>query len=160
MKYSFITQHKNTWPISLQCRVLGVTRNGYYSHQIRRNNRPDDPIHQDMIDWVKMIAESSRYSYGSRRMKKALNALGYPVSRHKARKLMREANVKARQHKKFKVTTNSNHKLPVFDNLLERQFDVQQTDQVYASDVTYIWTQEGWLYLAVVIDLCSRQVVG
>ena len=147
MKYSFITRHKNTWPISLQCRVLGVTGNGYYSYQVRKNNRPDDPEHQDMIDWVKDIAESSRYSYGSRRMKKALNVLGYPVSRNKARELMREADVKARQRKKFKVTTNSNHKHPVFDNLLGRQFDVPQTDQVYASDVTYIWTQEGWLYL-------------
>jgi transposase InsO family protein len=139
---------------------LGVTRNGYYSDQVRKKNRPDDPVHQDMIDWVKDLAESSRYSYGSRRMKKALNVLGYPVSRNKARKLMQEAEVKARQRKKFKVTTNSNHKQPVFENLLERQFDVSRIDRVYASDVTYIWTQEGWLYLAVVIDLCSRKVVG
>ena len=73
---------------------------------------------------------------------------------------MREACVQVRHRKKYKVTTNSNHKQPVFDNLLERQFDVSQTDQVYASDITYIWTQEGWLYLAVVIDLCSRKVVG
>lgn len=160
MKYSFITRHKNTWPISLQCRVLGVTRNGYYSDQVRKKNRPEDPVHQDMIDWVKDLAESSRYSYGSRRMKKALNVLGFPVSRNKARKLMQEAEVKARQRKKFKVTTNSNHKQPVFENLLERQFDVSRIDRVYASDVTYIWTQEGWLYLAVVIDLCSRKVVG
>ncbi len=143
MKYSFITQHKNTWPISLQCQVLGVNRSGYYHYRAKMLNRPDDSEHQEMIDWVKDIAESSRYSYGSRRMKKALNALGYPVSRNKARKLMKEANVKARQRKKFKVTTNSNHKQPVFDNLLKRQFDVSQTDQVYASDVTYIWTQEG-----------------
>ncbi len=160
MKYSFITRHKNTWPISLQCRVLGVNRSGYYHYQVKMANRPDDSEHQEMIDWVKDIAESSKYSYGSRRMKKALNALGYPVSRNKARKLMREADVRARQRRKFKVTTNSNHKHPVFDNLLKRQFNVPQTDQVYASDVTYIWTQEGWLYLAVVIDLCSRQVVG
>lgn len=160
MKYSFITQHKNTYPISLQCRVLGVTRNGYYSHEVRKNTRPADPMYQAMIDWVKDIAERSRYSYGSRRMKKALNALGFAVSRSKARRLMRDADVKARQRKKFKVTTHSNHQYPVFDNLLERQFEVPQIDQVYASDVTYIWTQEGWLYLAVVIDLCSRQVVG
>ena len=73
---------------------------------------------------------------------------------------MREASVQVRHRKKFKVTTNSNHKQPVFDNVLARQFDVAQTDQVYASDITYIWTQEGWLYLAVVIDLCSRKVVG
>ena len=160
MKYLFITQHKNTYPISLQCQVLGVSRNGYYHYQASQANRPDDPVHQEMLEWVQDIAESSGYSYGSRRMKKALNALGFPISRNKARKLMREAGVQARQRKKYKVTTNSNHKQPVFDNLLERQFDVPQTDQVYASDVTYVWTQEGWLYLAVVIDLCSRRVVG
>jgi len=160
VKYSFITQHKSTYPISLQCQVLGVHRSGYYNYQASMANRPDDSEHQEMLEWVKDIAKSSGYSYGSRRMRKALNALGYPVSRNKARKLMREAGVKVRHRKKFKVTTNSNHKQPVFDNLLERQFDVPQPDQVYASDVTYIWTQEGWLYLAVVIDLCSRKVVG
>ncbi len=73
---------------------------------------------------------------------------------------MREADVIVRHRKKYKATTNSNQKQPVFDNLLSRQFDVPSPDQVYASDVTYIWTQEGWLYLAVVIDLCSRKVVG
>ena len=160
MKYSFITQHKNTYPISLQCRVLGVCRSGYYHYLANVANKPADPVHLEMLSWVRGIAESSRYSYGSRRMKKALNALGYPVSRNSARKLMREAGVQVRHRKKFKVTTNSDHKQPVFDNLLNRQFYVPQTDQVYASDVTYIWTQEGWLYLAVVIDLCSRKVVG
>ncbi len=160
MKYSFITQHKNTYSIDLLCQVLGVSRSGYYHYQANVSNQPDDPAHQELLEWVKDIAESSGYSYGSRRMKKALNALGYPVSRNKARKLMREAGVKVRHRKKYKVTTNSNHQQPVFDNLLERQFDVSQTDQVYASDITYVWTQEGWLYLAVVIDLCSRKVVG
>ncbi len=160
MKYSFITQYKNTYPISLQCRVLGVSRNGYYHYRNHTANRPADPEHQEMLEWVQDIAESSGASYGSRRMKRALNALGYPVSRNKARKLMREAGVQVRHRKKYKVTTNSNHKQPVFDNLVQRQFDVPQSDQVYAADVTYIWTQEGWLYLAVVIDLCSRKVVG
>ena len=160
MKYSFITQHKNTYPIRLQCQVLGVSRNGYYNYQANVANRPDDSEHQEMLEWVEDIAKSSDYSYGSRRMKTALNALGFPVSRNKARKLMRAAGVQVRHRKKFKVTTNSNHTQPVFDNLLARQFDVPQIDQVYASDVTYIWTHEGWLYLAVVIDLCSRKVVG
>ena len=160
MKYSFITQHKNTYSISLQCQVLGVKRNGYYNYQIAQAKKKDDSLRQEMLGWIKDIAQSADHSYGSRRMKKALNALGYPVSRNKARKLMREAGVQAKQCKKFKVTTNSNHKQPVFDNLVKRQFDIQQIDQVYAADVTYIWTQEGWLYLAVVIDLCSRRVVG
>ncbi len=160
MKYAFITQHKKTYPISLQCQVLGVSRSGYYHYQAMVVNRPVDLAHQEMLDWVKDIAVSSGYSYGSRRMKKALNILGYPISRNKARKLMREAGVQVRHRKKYKVTTNSNHHQPVFDNLLQRQFDIPQTNRVYASDVTYIWTQEGWLYLAVVIDLCSRKVVG
>ena len=160
MKYSFITQHKNTYPISLQCQVLGVSRNGYYHYQRTTVNRPIDPEHEEMLAWIKKIAVASDYSYGSRRMKKALNALGFPVSRNKARKLMREAGVQVRHRKKYKVTTDSNHQQPVYDNLLSRHFDVPSPDRVYAADVTYIWTQEGWLYLAVVIDLCSRKVVG
>jgi putative transposase len=142
------------------CRVLGVNRSGYYSYQRRHANKPADPEHQEMLDWVKKIAKASGYTYGTRRMKKALNALGYPISRNKARKLMKEANVQVRYRKKYKVTTNSNHNQPVYDNVLDRQFDVEQPNQVYASDITYIWTQEGWLYLAVVIDLFSRKVVG
>ncbi len=160
MKYAFITQHKNAYPITLQCQVLGVSRNGYYQFVKNQENKPEDPEHQEMLEWVQDIAKSSEYTYGSRRMKEALNALGYPVSREKARRLMREANVRARQRKKYKVTTNSNHRQPVFDNLLKRDFEVAQPDRVYSADVTYVWTQEGWLYLAVVMDLCSRKIVG
>ncbi|MBT5371638.1 MAG: IS3 family transposase [Gammaproteobacteria bacterium] len=160
VKYSFITQHKNAYPVSLQCRVLGVSRSSYYYYRKHVVTRPVDPFHLEMIDFVKKISEESGRSYGSRRMRKALNALGFPVSRNKARKLMKEAGVSVRQRKKYKITTNSNHKQPVFDNLLKRDFAVAQPDLAYAGDVTYIWTQEGWLYLAVVIDLFSRKVVG
>jgi putative transposase len=109
---------------------------------------------------VRDIAKATGDSYGSRRMKKALNALSYPVSRNKARKLMKETSVQVKHRKKYKVTTYSNHRQPVFDNVVDRQFDVDQPDQVYVGDITYIWTQEGWLYLAIVIDLYSRKVVG
>ncbi len=160
MKYSFITQHKNTYPISLQCQVLGVRRQGYYHYQRHTENKQADPEHEEMLYWIKKIHEACNESYGSRHMKKAMNLLGFPISRNKAKNLMREAGVQAKQRRKYKVTTNSNHKQPVFDNLLQREFDVPQIDQVYAADVTYILTQEGWLYLTVVIDLCSRKVVG
>ena len=159
MKYSFITRHKNTYPIRLMCQVLGVSRNGYYSYQ-SSPARVVDPEHLEMLCWVKDIAESSKYSYGSRRMKRALNALSYPLSRQKARKLMKEAGVQVRHRKKYKVTTNSKHQQPVFDNLVAREFDVDEKDTVYAGDITYIWTQEGWLYMAVILDLYSRKVVG
>lgn len=94
------------------------------------------------------------------RIGKALNARGYPVDRWKARRLMREAGVQVRHREKYKVTTDSHHKQPVFENKLNRQFNVAKLDQAYVSDITDIWNQEGWLYLAVVIDLFSRKVVG
>ena len=160
MKYCFVTQHKKAWPVDLMCQLLGVTRSGYYGYKRRNEGRPDDTYHRELLESVKVIAHGSGNSYGSRRMKNALNALSYPVSRSKTRKLMKEACVQARHRKKYKVTTNSNHKQPVFDNVLNRQFMVEKRDQAYVGDITYLWTQEGWLYLAVVIDLFSRKVVG
>jgi len=160
MKYLFVTQHKRTWPIDLMCRVLGVSRQGYYHHRQITAAKLADPVYQEMLGWVKDIAIASKYSYGRRRMKKAMNVLGFPISRTQTVNLMKEAQAQVRHKKKFKVTTNSNHKLPLFENLLERQFDVERPNQVFASDITYIWTREGWLYLAVVIDLYSRKVVG
>ena len=160
MKYSFITRHKNTYPIRLMCQVLGVNRSCYYHYRRQMDNKRPDIEHEEILVWLKQIDKTSNHTYGSRRMKRALNSLGYPMSRNKTRNLMREASVQTRHRKKYKVTTNSNHKQPVYDNLLQRQFTVPKPDQVYAADITYVWTQEGWLYLAVVIDLCSRKVVG
>lgn len=159
MKYVFIAQHKKTWPVDLMCQLLGVTRSGYYGYQQRTGDRIDY-YHLGMLEAVQDIAKATDNSYGSRRMKKALNILSYPVSRNKARKLMREAGVQVKRRKKYKVTTNSNHKRPLFDNVLDRKFDVALPDPVYVGDITYLWTQEGWLYLAIVIDLYSRKVVG
>lgn len=140
------------------CQVLGVSKSGYYQHQ--RHIKPLDPEHESLLEWTKKLSESSRYTYGSRRIKKGLNALGYGVSRTKTRKLMKEAQVFVRYKKKYKVTTNSKHNHPVFENKLNRQFSVNKPNQAYVSDITYVWTAEGWLYLAVVIDLFSRKVIG
>ncbi len=124
-------------------RVLGVSRQGYYHYRRNVETKLADSEHLEMLEWMKDIAIASQYTYGRRRMKRAMNALGFPISRTKTVNLMKEAGVQVRHKKKFKVTTNSNHKLPSFDNLLERQFDVEQPNQVFASDITYIWTQEG-----------------
>ena len=156
MKYSFITQHKKTWPVDVICRPLGVTRGGYYRHLKKAVNY----YHLELIETVKEIAEASDNTYGSRRMKAALDAMGYPVSRNKAKRLMKEAGVYVKSRKKFKVTTDSNHAKPVFDNRLNRDFAPGGQNQAYVQDITYLWTQEGWLYLATVIDLYSRRVVG
>jgi transposase InsO family protein len=145
--------------VKLLCRVLGVTRSGFYAYLRRREQGPD-PDHEDMLEWVKDIAESSGHTYGARRMAKALQALSFPVGRYQARSLMREAGVWVRYRRRYRVTTDSDHRQPVFPNRLERNFRTEAVDQVWAGDITYLWTQEGWLYLAVVIDLYSRKVVG
>jgi putative transposase len=156
MTYSFITQHKKTWPVDMMCRPLGVTRGGYYRHL----KKAVDHHHLALIEAVKEIAKATDHTYGSRRMKAALDAMGYPVSRNKAKKLMKESGVQVKSRKKFKVTTDSNHAKPLFDNILNRNFAPGGPNQAYVQDITYIWTQEGWLYLATVIDLYSRRVVG
>lgn len=160
MKYSFIAQHKKTWPIDLMCRVLGVKRNGFYSHQKRQAAKPVDPLYEAKLACVKEADVASDSTYGERRMKETLNAAGYAATRGEAKKLMEAAEVKVRHRKKYKITTDSDHQQPVFDNVLDRGFTVDEADRAYVSDITYIWTREGWLYLAVVIDLFSRKVVG
>ena len=160
MKYAFITQHKNTYPISLQCQVLGVSRQGYYHYNKVTTNKQKTAEHEEMLEWIKELAIVTDFTYGSRRMMSVLNALSYGVSRNRVRKLMREAGISVRRKKKYKVTTDSKHQNPVYPNHLKRRFNVSKIDTVYVSDITYISTGEGWLYLAVVIDLCSRKVVG
>ena len=160
MKYGFITQHKKTWPVSLMCQVLGVSRFNYYRYEKRQSEIEPDPQYDEMIEWVEKIADASDFTYGVRRMKRALNALGYPVGKQRTRALMKAAGVSVKRRKKYKVTTNSNHKQPVFDNVLTRDFATQQPDQAYVSDITYIWTQEGWLYLAVILNLHSWRIIG
>jgi putative transposase len=142
------------------CRVLGVKSNNYYSYQKRKKNELSDSTHQDMLDLVKDIAKFSNNTYGTRRIKAVLNALSFPVSRWKVAKLMKEANVWVRYKKQYKSTTNSEHNKPLYKNELEQNFTTEQPNQAFVGDITYIWTAEGWLYLAVVIDLYSRKVVG
>ena len=135
---------------------MDVTRGGYYRHLKKAVNYD----HLELIETVKEIAEAADNTYGSRRMKAALDTMGYPVSRNKAKRLMKEAGVHVKSRKKFKVTTDSNHAKPLFDNRLNRDFAHEGPNQACVQDITYIWTQEGWLYLATVIDLYSRRVVG
>jgi len=145
--------------VQLLCRLLGVSRSGFYDF-LHRQERAPDPEHEEKLGWVKDLAEASDHTYGSRRMARALRALGYRVGRYQARSLMREAGVWVRYRRRYRATTNSDHRQPVFENRLTRDFSAEAPDRVYAGDITYVWTQQGWLYLAVVIDLYSRKVVG
>jgi putative transposase len=159
MRFHFIAQQKKVYPVALMCRLLGVSTAGFYAY-LKRGDRPPDRHRLQLLSWIKQLAQASKNTYGSRRMSEGLRALGFAVGRDMARGLMKEAGVWVRYRKRFKVTTNSKHHHPVCENRLQRQFDVTEPDRVWASDITYCWTSEGWLYLAVVIDLYSRKVVG
>jgi transposase InsO family protein len=138
---------------------MQVSRSGYYSWKNRgKSDRQKE--RERLIPKVKEIHRQSKSSYGARRISEELEAQGESCGRTKAGTLMKLAEVEAKQKKKFKVTTDSKHNLPVAPNLLERNFETSEPDRVYCSDITYIWTAEGWLYLAIVMDLFSRHVVG
>ena len=106
------------------------------------------------------IFKEHRGQYGSRRISKQLKDEGYPVGRYKARRMMRELGLKAKATRRYKVTTDSGHSFPIAPNLLNRKFNVDKPNTVWTTDITYVWTLEGWLYLAIVLDLYSRQIVG
>jgi putative transposase len=156
-----MAQHHDTWPVAVLCEVLEVSRSGFYAY-LQRQASPT--IHRDELEVlarVQAIASSTGHSYGSRRMAKQLQAAGFAVGRYKARQLMRQAGLVVRRHPRRRpVTTDSRHSSLVAPNLLARQFDVDQPDQVWAGDITYVWTAEGWLYVAVLLDLYARKVVG
>lgn len=153
-----IDTEKKAYPVSLMCEVLNVCRSGYYAWRLRLSVRQQE--YEKLIPLVKQVHKSTNGTYGARRMAKEIEKSGTPCGRTKAATVMALAKVSAKQKKKFKVTTDSKHNLPIAPNLLDRQFTVDEPDRVYVGDITYIWTQEGWLYLAVVLDLFSRQVVG
>lgn len=141
------------------CDVLGVGRTSYYDWL---NSQPSVRAleNQEIGEKIKDIFVASRATYGARRLRRSLINMGYNLSRRRVRKLMKQANLYCKTRRKFKMTTDSKHKLPVAPNLLQRDFLATAPNQKYVGDITYIWTQEGWMYLATVIDLFSRKVVG
>jgi transposase InsO family protein len=143
----------------MACRVLEVSRSSYYewAQHCPNANKIEDEMLKNKI---RAEFDKGRAIYGTRRLKKALENQSITASRRRIRKLMSELDLRCKTQKKFKATTNSKHDLPIANNILKREFDVKEPNKVYVGDITYIWTREGWLYLAVVIDLFSRQVVG
>lgn len=161
MRYAFIAEHQDIWPVSVLCEVLDVSRSGFYAYLPRHAKGSVDAEEVALLTRVKAIATETRHSYGSRRMAKQLQDEGFNVGRAKARRLMNKAGVTVqRPRRRGPMTTDSRHSYEVAPNLLARQFDVTAPDQVWAGDITYIWTAEGWLYLSVLVDLYSRKVVG
>ena len=161
MKYAFIADHQQAWPVSVLCDVLGVGRSGFYDYQRRQAAPPVGPEEVALLERLKALSEKTHHSYGSRRLVKQLQDEGYDVGRFKVRRLMKQAGVSVtggrRGHPK---TTDSRHGYRVAPNLLARHFDVEAPNVAWCGDVTYVWTEEGWLYTSVLLDLYSRKVVG
>lgn len=147
---------KEAFPVKHSCRVLGVSRSGYYEAQRRSNNTAlcKTSVH------LKAAFMASYQSYGSRRLVTVMRSQGFKIGRYKVRSLMRKASLKPVWKRKFIHTTDSKHDLPVAANVLNRQFNPAAPNMAYVSDITYIRTGTGWLYLAVVLDLYARRVVG
>ena len=162
MKYAFINRYRRVWPVSVQCRVLQASVAGYREHFVRaasvaqRRHLSNDAL----LVHIKAIHAETRGGYGWPRTWNELLARVIRVGKERVQKLMQLHGIRAKGKRRFKVTTDSKHDLPIAPNLLDRQFTVAQPDKVWAGDITYIHTDEGWLFLAVVIDLFSRQVVG
>ncbi len=142
--------------MAVLCRVMQVSRSGFYDWRRRGPDEARQALHHE----VREIHLQKRGSYGSRRMARELRRRGHDVGRYQARSLMREAGVEARQRRRWRHTTDSEHSLPVAPNLLNRQFMVAEPNRAWVADITAIWTLEGWLYLAAVLDLYDRQLVG
>jgi len=162
VKYACIHSHLGEFRLRLMCRILGVSASGFYSWLKRE---PSERSKQDrsLLVEIERCHKASRSSYGSPRVFRSLKELGIKVGEKRVARLMRETGLVARTSRRFRVTTNSDHAHPVAPNLLDRRFSpsfAEGPNRVWASDITYIPTREGWLYLSVVLDLASRRVVG
>ena len=159
MKYAWIDHHRDEHSLSACCRALGVSRSGYHAW---RGREPSARAQTDAALSVKVETHfaAGRGVCGTRRIKESLAEEGLEVSRRRIGRLMAENDLVVKTRRKFKPTTDSAHGQAVAPNVLQRQFDVDAPDTVYVGDITYIWTEEGWLYLAIILDLFSRAVVG
>jgi putative transposase len=159
MKYGFIRANSAQYSVVRLCEALEVSRGGYYGWLRRPESRRAREDRQ-LKARIRAVYRRSRGRYGSPRVHAELHSEGLRCGRRRVRRLMREDRLRARPGRHFKTTTQSDHRHPVAPNQLQRQFQMAGPDRCWAGDITYLWTQEGWLYLAVLLDLYSRRIVG
>jgi putative transposase len=157
--FGWIEERKGEWPVTQLCRVLEVSRSGFYAWRSREPS-PAEVRREELTEQVAVIHAEVKARYGSPRMHAELAGRGHECCVNTVARVMREAGLAAKTKRKFRQTTDSNHPHPVADNVLDRAFDAAEPNAAWVADVTYIPTREGWLYLAVVEDLFSRMVVG
>ncbi len=159
MRYRVIQEHDRRYPIRLMCRALAVSAAGYYAWRSRPESVRSVQT-RTLLAAIRVLHQESRETYGSPRIWNSLVKQGHHIGEHRVARLMRGAGIRAKTVTKWRATTQSQHRLPVAANTLDRAFTVETPHRVWAGDLTYIWTLEGWLYLAVLLDLYSRRVVG
>ena len=160
MRFQFIKKNEDTFEVSAMCKTFNVSRSGYYSWKQRPASSTSQRA-ESLTAEIEEIHLKRKGVYGSPRVHQELLDRGHDCCVNTVAKLMRNAGVRAKTKKKFIATTNSNHDRPVAKNVLDRQFDsATKPNEIWLSDITYIWTDQGWMYLAVVLDLFTRKVVG
>lgn len=159
MRFRLIDQAKKEFPVHRLCKVLDVSQSGYFAWKDRPASRRqrDDMV---LLAHVRSAFSLSNGTYGSPRMTRELQDDGFAVGRRRTARLMRQNGLYARQKRRFKRTTDSHHAWPIAPNIIDQDFTASKPDEKWGADISYIWTREGWLYLAVVIDLYARRVVG
>jgi putative transposase len=159
MKYQFIHDHRRRFPVRLSCRALRVRPSGYYSWKKRLPSRRARE-NAEILNLIRSLYKQSKGRYGSPRITRKMRKMGVRISRQRVARLMRKHGIRAKTKRKFKVTTNSKHRFPISPNLLKQNFYSDSPNKIWVSDITYLYTREGWLYLTVIIDLYNREVVG
>ena len=155
----FVREHRHEFRVAKLCEVLAVSRSGYYAWE-KRPKSARKIADERLTEEMKSIHEKKRRTCGCRKMTKEITRSGKRVNHKRIERLMKEAGIRSKLAKKFKATTNSTHNLPVAENLLSRDFSAAKPNQKMVSDITYLWTEEGWLYIAGVMDLCGQKIVG
>lgn len=159
MRFAFIEAEKAAFPVTMMCRLLEVSRSGFYASRGRRESTRAGEDRRLLVN-IRASHTASRGTYGSPRVHRDLVDDGMAVGRHRVARLMRHEGLRSKRRRRYRVTTNSEHRHPVAANVLKRDFTADAQNCKWAADITYVWTRCGWLYLAVVLDLYSRRVVG
>jgi putative transposase len=159
MRFSFIEAQKAVFPINLMCKDLRVTSSGYYAWREREESEHARRDRQLAVK-IRTFHEASRGTYGSPRIHEDLVEDGEAVGRNRVARIMQQEGLTGKAPRRFRRTTDSKHNLPVAENIVDRDFSPEAPNQIWAADISYVRTWEGWLYLAVVVDLFSRRVVG
>jgi putative transposase len=159
MKYQFIDKYRSAYRVDKMCRILNISRSSYYTWK-NRGKSMRGKENERLVFEIKLVYEKSRRIYGSPRITAELRARGIRCGENRVARLMRNNGIVAKTKRRFKVATDSRHKLPVAENILNQDFTADKPNKAWVSDITYIWTREGWLYLAVILDIFNRKIVG